>query len=387
METCNAENLTPEARERRITRTSLVGIGANILLAGFKASVGLLSNSIAIVLDAVNNLTDALSSVITIAGIKLARRAPDETHPFGHGRIEYFSTVSIAALVMAAGGSSLAESIRKIVRPMVPEYGAASLVVVSAAVAVKLVLGRYVARQGRECRSDALMASGEDAKFDALISLSTLVGAVVMLVAGVNIDGWIGAAISLFILRTGVTLLSGAINEIMGSRPSAEISRQIREIVTSVPDVFGAHDLIIHNYGPDFAIGSIHVEIDGSLDAAAIHRLTRAIQTAVINRFNIFLTVGIYATDSAYNADRDKIESIVRRHQGVRAIHGLFFDEPKREMTFDILVDFSVKDRAALHAAILGELEPLYPGYTISFAFDNDYVGCAAREGQGVVSD
>ena len=373
METCNIETLTSEARERRITRTSLIGIGANLLLAGFKATVGLLSNSIAIVLDAVNNLTDALSSVITIAGIKLARRAPDETHPFGHGRIEYFSTISIAALVMAAGASSLVESIRKIVHPIAPEYDAASLVVVSMAVAVKLSLGRYFARQGRECKSDALVASGEDAKFDAFISLSTLAGAVVMLVAGVNIDGFVGAAISLFILRTGVVILSSAISEIMGSRPSPEISRQIREIVTSVPGVLGAHDLIIHNYGPDFAIGSIHVEIDGSLDAASIHRLTRTIQSAVIDRLRIFLTVGVYATDAAHEADRDKIESIVTRHPGVKAIHGLFFDEARREITFDILIDFSIKDRTALHDSIVEELAPLFPGYKISFAFDNDY--------------
>ena len=162
----------PTARARRITRTSYIGIGANILLAGFKAAVGLLSNSVAIVLDAVNNLTDALSSVLTILGVKLARRPPDEKHPFGYGRIEYFSAIAIAALVLAAGAGSLVESVKKIVHPETPEYGAAALVIVAVAVVAKFLLGRYVSAQGKACNSEALVASGADASFDALISLS-----------------------------------------------------------------------------------------------------------------------------------------------------------------------------------------------------------------------
>ncbi len=365
--------MTPAARARRITRTSYVGIGANILLAGFKAAVGLLSNSVAIVLDAVNNLTDALSSVLTILGVKLARRPPDAKHPFGYGRIEYFSAIAIAALVLAAGAGSLVESVKKIVHPATPEYGAAALVIVAVAVAAKFLLGRYVSAQARACNSDALVASGADASFDALISLSTLVGAGIFLASGVNLDGWIGAVISLFILKAGLEMLLGSIDSVMGSRPDAEVTRRIRETVEAVPGVLGAYDLVLHNYGPDSAIGSIHVEIDDSLDAAAIHRLTRAVQVAVLKEFHVFLTVGIYASDPARHEDRDAIEATAKRHPGVLAIHGLFFDEAAKEIAFDVLVDFTVRDRAALRDALVAELAPRFPGRAISINFDTDY--------------
>ena len=363
------------ARARRIVRTSFVGIAANVLLAAFKAAVGLAAGSVSVVMDAVNNLTDALGSILTLAGVKLARRAPDAKHPFGYGRIEYFSAVSIAALVLAAGAGSLVESVRKIVHPAAPEYGAVSLAVVAVAVAAKLALGRYVSAQGRACNSDALVASGADASFDAILSASTLVGALLVKFAGVNLDGWIGAGISLFILKAGAGMLMESVGNIMGSRPDAETAKEIRATVEAVPGVLGAYDLVLHNYGPDTAIGSVHVEIDGSLDAAAIHRLTRAVQLAVLDRFRVFLTVGIYAVDPARRADRDAIADAALRHPGVKAVHGVFFDDERTAVSFDALLDFTVRDRDALRAAILADLAPRFPGRTIALNFDTDYSG------------
>ena len=371
----NAESIkmTPAARESRITRTSYIGVAANILLAAFKAAVGLLANSVAIVLDAVNNLTDALSLVLTIIGVKLARRPPDTEHPFGHGRIEYFSAVSIAAIVLAAGAGSLVESARKIVSTEAPQYGPAALIIVAVAVASKFALGRYVSAQGRACNSDALVASGADASFDALISFSTLVGAGVMVLFKVNLDGWIGAAISLFILKAGVGMLLDAVGQIIGMRPDTEVSRRIRKTVEGVPGVIAAHDLMLHNYGPGSAIGSVHVEIDGSLDAAAIHRLTRAVQTAVMDAFHVFLTVGVYAVDPARRPERDFIEKTAKGHPGVKAVHGVFFDDDRRTLSFDVLVDFTVRDRAGLRDALVAELAPRFPDRAISISFDSDY--------------
>ena len=361
------------ARSRRILRTSIVGIVANVLLAAFKAVVGLAANSVAVVLDAVNNLTDALSSVLTIVGVKLAARAPDAKHPFGYGRIEYFSAVTVAALVLAAGAGSLVESVKKIVHPDAPEYGAAALVVVAVAVVAKLLLGRWVSAQGRACNSGALEASGADAISDAAISATTLAGALLVKFAGVNLDGWLGAAISLFILKAGGGMLLEAVGNIMGSRPDAEVSRRIRETIEGVPGVLGAYDLILHNYGPDSAIGSVHVEIDGSLDAAAIHRLTRSVQIAVLDAFRVFLTVGIYAVDPARRADRDAIAAAAMRHPGVKAVHGVFFDDARSAVSFDVLVDFTVRDRSALRAAIIADLGGQFPNRSIALNFDTDY--------------
>ena len=361
------------ARARRIMRTSFIGIAANVLLAAFKAAVGLAAGSAAVVMDAVNNLSDALGSVLTFAGIQLARRPPDAKHPFGYGRIEYFSAVSIAALVLAAGVGSLVESIRKIVNPSSPEFGMVSLVVVSVAVVAKIALGRYVSAQGRACNSDALIASGADASFDALLTVATLVGALLVKFAGVNLDGWIGAVISLFILKAGTGMLMESVGNIMGSRPDAEVSKKIRETVEAVPGVIGAYDLVLHNYGPDYAIGSIHVEIDDSLDAAAIHRLTHAVQRAVHDAFRVFLTVGIYAIDPARRDDIAAIETTAKAHPGVKAVHGVFFDNDRAAISFDVLVDFTIRDRTALREAILADLASRFPDRSITINFDTDY--------------
>jgi divalent metal cation (Fe/Co/Zn/Cd) transporter len=168
-------------------------------------------------------------------------------------------------------------------------------------------------------------------------------------------------------------MLLEAVGNIMGNRPDAEVSRRIRETVEGVPGVLGAYDLVLHNYGPDSAIGSVHVEIDGSLDAAAIHRLTRSVQLAVLDAFRVFLTVGIYAVDPARRADRDAIASAALRHPGVKAVHGVFFDDARSAISFDVLVDFTVRDRSALRTAIIADLAPRFIGRTISINFDTDY--------------
>jgi len=360
-------------RARRITRTSYIGIGANLLLAAFKAAVGLVSGSVAIVLDAVNNLTDALSSVLTIVGVKLAHRPPDAKHPFGYGRVEYFSAVTIAALVLAAGAGSFVESVRKIIHPTTPEYGVASLVIVAVAVFAKFALGRYVSAEGRACNSEALVASGADASFDALVSLSTLVGAGILLLFGVNLDGWIGAAISLFIVKAGAEMLFGSIDSIMGRRPDADVTKPIRETAEAIPGVLGVHDLILHNYGPDFAIGSLHVEVDGTLDAVELYRITRSVQASVFEKFHVILTVGIYAIDPSRRAEREIIEKAALAHPGVLGVHGVFFDDKASVVAFDILSDFTVRDRPALRTALLEELTPKFPGRSLAISFDADY--------------
>ena len=360
-------------REQQITRTSIIGIVTNVLLAAFKAMVGLVSNSIAIVLDAVNNLTDALSSVITILGVKLARRRPDDKHPFGYGRIEYFSAVIIAAIVIAAGATSFIESVKKILHPETPDYSAVTLIIVAVAVVVKLLLGRYVKAQGVKYNSEALIASGSDASFDAVISASTLVGALLNMLFKLNLDGIIGAVISVFILKAGLEMLLESISDIMGARPDSEITRQIRECVEAVPGVLGAYDLILHNYGPDSAIGSIHVEVPADTDGRSLHKLTLAVQRAVLERFRVFLTVGFYAVETARQADFDKINAATKAHPGVLGTHGVYFDDEKKTLSFDVLVDFTVRDKAALCKALQEELAPAFPGYAITVNFDTNY--------------
>ena len=175
-------------RDQVIIRTSILGILTNVMLAAFKAVIGIISNSIAVTLDAVNNLSDALSSIITIAGTKLAGKLPDKKHPLGYGRIEYLSAMIVSGIVLYAGITSAVESVKKILHPEKPDYSVISLVIIAVAVMVKIVLGRYVKAQGERVNSGSLEASGSDAMFDAVLSGSVLLSAIVFKMSGLSLD-------------------------------------------------------------------------------------------------------------------------------------------------------------------------------------------------------
>lgn len=217
-----------------------------MLLAAFKASVGVLASSVAIVMDAVNNLSDALSSVITIVGTKLSQRPADRKHPFGFGRIEYFSAIIIAVIVLTAGVTSLIESIKKIIDPTTPSYGKVTLIVII----VAIVLGQYVKKKGEQLKSGALIASGSDVLFDAIITLAALISAGVMLLWGVSLDGILGALISLVIIKAGIEMLASPVNELLGAKVSPDLLSQIKREVASFDGVRGVFDIILYNYGP-----------------------------------------------------------------------------------------------------------------------------------------
>ena len=213
--------LAAAERERTIVRTSVVGIATNVLLAAFKAAVGLASNSIAVTLDAVNNLSDALSSVITIIGAKLGAKLPDKRHPMGYGRIEYLSSMLVAAIVLYAGITALVESAKKVVRPEPVDYGVVSLAIIAVGIVVKLALGGYVKRQGEKVNSGALIASGSDASFDAILSASVLASALVYLLWGISLEAYVGVVIAVFIIRAGIEMMSETVDDIIGARGAA----------------------------------------------------------------------------------------------------------------------------------------------------------------------
>ena len=362
-------------RQRKIIRTSIVGILANIALATFKAGVGLLANSIAVVLDAVNNLSDVLSSVITIVGMKLAMKPADKKHPFGHGRIEYFSALIIALIVLMAGLVSLWESSKKILHPEPTDFNVYSLIIIVVAILVKLFLGRYVKKAGKEVNSEALIASGEDARFDAFISLATLISAGVMMLFGVQLDGWLGAAISLVIIKAGVDMVMSPVSELLGNRNDSQYTRDIKNDVMQVEGVRGAYDLILHNYGPEFSVGSVHIEVIDTMTAAEIHKISKEIQRRITAKYGVFLTVGIYAINT-HDADvariQQKIHEITSAKKGVLQTHGLYIDKEERIISFDILVDFAIDDPLSLRHDILQDIQRVLPDYHVSINIDRD---------------
>lgn len=256
-----------DSREKTIIKTSIIGIISNVFLAIFKAIIGVLSNSIAIVLNAVNNISDAGSSLITIVGTKLAGKDPDKKHPFGYGRIEYLSAMIISLIVLYAGITSFVESIKKIINPTKPNYSTPSLIIVAMAVVVKLLLGIYVKNVGVKVNSGSLINSGDDSKLDSIISASTIVAAIIFLIFDISLEAWLGAIISIMIIKSGIEMLQNTILELLGEKNDPEIAKKIKQTVEKFPGVQGAYDLVLNNYGPDSWNGSIHIEVPDTYTA------------------------------------------------------------------------------------------------------------------------
>lgn len=363
------------SREKTIVRTSFIGIAVNVLLAGFKAAVGLIAGSIAVVLDAVNNLTDALSSVITVIGTKIANRTPDKKHPLGHGRVEYISSMLISALMLYAGITALVESVKKIIHPSPADYSTVSLIIIAAAVVAKVLLGTFVKRTGKRVNSGALIASGSDALFDAILSGSVLVSAIIFLLTKVSLEAYVGVVISVFIIKSGVEMLFESFSEIVGRRMDPEFSDKIRAAILEDPDVLGAYDLILNSYGPERVIGSVHVEVPDSMTAEQIDSMERRIAGRVYSEHGVLLTgIGIYsrATGEGVSRLREQATRIVMSHPEALQIHGFRVDEELKQMNLDVIIDYSVKNRAEIFAGICRELAEAFPDYSVNAILDID---------------
>lgn len=362
-------------RGRIIVRTSVIGIIVNILLAAFKAAVGITANSIAVLLDAVNNLSDALSSVITVVGAKLAGRKPDKEHPFGHGRIEYLSAMIIAAIVFYAGLTSLWESGKKIIEPEAADYSALSLVIIAVAVIVKIVLGRYFKRQGQAAESGTLEASEADALFDAILSFSVLVSALIYLGTGISLEAYVGVVIAAFIIKSGIDMMRETLNDILGERPDPALVRKIKGLLASEPEIRGAYDLMMNNYGPGRNYASVHIELPDTMSVEEADRLTRHIHDKIFEATGVRLRgVSVYSyntKDQGAIPIRKAIYKIVMAHPYALQVHGFYVDRAKKEMRFDVVVRFG-NDLQAILKELHEEVQAAYPDYNILIDPDMD---------------
>ena len=365
------------SREKTIVKTSIIGIIANVFLAAFKAVIGLMTNSIAIVLDAVNNISDAGSSLITIIGTKLAGREPDKKHPFGYGRIEYLSAMVISVIVLYAGITSFVESVKQIIHPETPDYNAVSLIIVAVAVVVKILLGRYVKGVGVKVNSDSLINSGEDATLDSIISASTLAAAGIFMIFHISLEAWLGAIISLVIIKSGIEMLRDTISRILGERNDTELARSIHETVMSFSDVQGAYDLVLNNYGPDTWNGSIHIEVPDTYSADRLDQLIREITMKVLAEHHVILTaVGVYSVNTKdENVIRvhRKVQDIVLAHEHVRQMHGFYLSEDQKTMRFDVVISFDARDRKAVCREVTESVQKEFPDYQLQVTMDTDF--------------
>lgn len=363
-------------REKVIIKTSIISILANIILVIFKSIIGTISNSIAIISDAINNLSDVLSSVITIAGTKLGSKAPDKEHPYGHGRIEYIAALIVSAIVLYAGITALIESIKKIINTVVPDYSMFTIIILISAVFVKLILGTYVKKKGKEVNSSSLVASASDALNDAIISISVLISAIIYITLNINLEAYVGVIVSIMIIKTGIELIKESVDNMLGTRIESNLAKKIKKEVCKEKDVQGAFDLILHDYGPDKYLGSIHIEVKDTLTVADIDKISRNISKNILEKYGVILhTIGVYSIntkDKEITKVQKEIHRIVFSHEGILQMHGFYLDKEDKTISFDIIIDFNIKNREEIYKQIYDEVKEVYKDYKISITLDVD---------------
>ena len=367
-------------RESTIIRTSIIGIIGNIFLVGFKAAIGFIAGSISIVVDALNNLTDALSSIITIVGTKISNKKPDKKHPFGHGRVEYITSTLVAFLILFAGGLAIYESIKSIIdyfqNKTLPQFTVWSLVIIGAAILVKVGIGVFYKIQGKKVNSSALKASGSDALWDAALSTGTLIGAIFAYTLGWYVEGYLGILIGLFIIKSGIGILRESFSLIIGERYDKEEINKIRQDICAIDGVQGAYDLIINNYGPNKNIGSVHIGVANNLTAKEVQIIERNITAMMYMKYNTIMTVGIYAdfveTEISKSIHKYLLE-VNSKYEHILQLHGFFVDEEKKLCNFDLVISFDEQEPEQVVENVKKAMEEKFPEYTFIVTLDNDF--------------
>ena len=362
-------------RNKEIIKTSIIGVIANVILAAFKAVVGLVTNSIAVTLDAVNNLSDALASIITIVATVLSGKLPDKKHPLGYGRIEYLSGMIVAALVLYAGITAGVESVKKIIHPEVADYSMISLVIIAAAVVVKFVMGRLIAAKGKELNSSSLIATGADASFDSVLSLSVLISAIIFIKFHISLEAYVGVVIAIIIIKSGFEMMRDTVDEILGQRAEKDMVAKIKSLINEEKEVRGAYDLFINNYGPNKNYASIHIELPDTMTVDEVDVLTRRLQAKVYTETGVILTgVGVYSYNTSNEEVahmRNDISHIVMNHEWAIQMHGFYVDMESKAIRFDVVFSFVINPEEGVEI-LTREIGEKYEGYMIHISPDID---------------
>ena len=360
-------------RNKQIIKVSLYGIYINSILVLFKAIIGILSNSIAIILDAVNNFSDILSASITIIGVKLSNKKADKQHPFGHGRVEYFSAIVIAILILIAGLSCTKESIIKIISPLKANYTNIVVIFIFCSIIAKFLLSKYYKLKGLELNSRSLIASGIDSMWDSIITFSTLITAFISIIFKINLEGYVGLFISFLILKSAINIFKSSLDDIIGNRADEKITKKIKRRINSYEDVISVHDLTIHNYGPNNIMATVYIDVLEDTTAKEIYRLTRLISTDIYNRYGINITIGVCASNKKeYRVIKRKLYELVKEYPNILEIHGFYVDEELKNVSFDIIFDFKEENSNLIVKELKEKLEEKFDKYKFNIIIDKD---------------
>ena len=367
----------PETREGIISGTSALGIAVNLLVAAMKVILGAITSSIAIISEGVNNASDALTSVLTLVGTKLAGKHPDEKHPFGYGRIEYLTSLVIAILILVTGFEMIKSSIELIFHPGELSISVISLILVAVSAAIKFFLGVYTIKMGKKADSGALTAVGLDCRNDSFVSLVTIATAIIFLVFKLNLDAYAGVFTSLLILKAGFEVLKETISELIGRPGEAELAEKIYKEIRSTDCILNAADMMLHNYGPEAYSGSVNIEIDHEKTIGEIYQIIHELQLRIMHDYNVTMVFGMYAVDNDHEEVRrvrEQVTEFIRNHEHVESYHAIYLDPESDRLYCDFVVDYKLRDWEALRSEFADYMKERFPEKELVLTIETRFV-------------
>ncbi len=325
---------------------SLVGIACNVLLFATKIIAGMMINSISVMADAFNNLSDAASSIISFIGVKLAERPADKEHPFGHGRFEYISALAVSFIILQVGFSLLQSAFQKILHPQELIFRPILVVVLVLSVLVKIWLSLFNHKLGKRIKSSVMLATAADSKNDVLVTAATIISTVIVGLTGINIDGYIGLLVSIFVMLAGVRIAKDTLEPLLGQAIERDVYKRITDMVESYEGIYGTHDLIIHNYGPSHHMATIHAEVPNTVSLELAHETIDQIERDVLEKLDIFLVIHmdpIEVNDTAVLEKKRVVLDVMKRLEPKADIHDfrVVNGEHQINLIFDLVIPYS----------------------------------------------
>ncbi len=365
------------SRDQIIRKNSILAIVLNTVMAAIKIVIGILSSSVAIISDGINNASDILSSLITIVGNIFAKRKPTHSHPLGFGRIEYISAFIVSFIILFAGFELLTSSVNKIFNPESLSFSPLMIAVIIATIFLKIFLWKINKSAAEKTESEALKASSIDSLVDALSSSVTVLAVLISHFAPVNLDGIAGVIVSLFILVTGGKTILETVSSIVGERPKKETVREIREIISRHPPLHGGYDIQIHNYGPERSAGTCNVEVPSDANAEEVYDAMTDAQTELYRELGIYFTLGMYAVNDINPTVRlmkkEVLKVLKSVSPSVMAMHAFHVHFKESLVHFDVVVDFNLTDISEFRKKATEALENEFPTYRFQYNIDPDY--------------
>ncbi len=374
----HADTADHKVREDYGTLGSATGIVVNILLSAVKFLLGVLTGSLAVTADAVNNLSDAAGSIMALISVRLAAKPQDREHPFGHGRMEYIGALAVGVLIVVAGVKLLGEGFDAIFNPAVLTAGWLVFTLLAASALAKLWLYFYYRHIARAIDNETLLAASKDSLSDVAATSTVLLSMALESLFGWRIDGYVGLLVALFVLKTGVSVCRDTIDRLLGEKPNPELTREIKNKLLSYEGIRGVHDLVLHDYGPGRCIASVHAEVSATGDIVAVHETIDRAERDLKNDLGIVVCIHMDPTvtdDPTVNDVHAKMAAFLRSVDGRLTLHDFRMVPGQKQvnLVFDCLLPDDYGDREGLRHKLADYAKQLDPRYEIIVQFDTDY--------------